>query len=83
MAKVSDVEEIIKQINSDFSASNSTKERMKKISKIIKDDSKELAIRTNTCINEVEEMINDPNIDSYLRTQLWNLVSILEIVEED
>lgn len=82
MAKISEALEIVNLINSDFSASNATKERMKKIIEILNNDSKDIGIRANACINDLEELINDPNIDSYIRTQLWSLISVLEIIEE-
>lgn len=35
-------------------------------------------VRISTAINTLDEIINDPNMPVYTRTQIWNIVSILE-----
>jgi uncharacterized protein (UPF0147 family) len=55
---------------------------------VIDDARKELArpeenlpTKINTTVSMLDEISNDPNIQSYTRTQIWNLVSMLEAVE--
>lgn len=53
------------------------------------DDAKKELMRTeenlptkiNTTVSMLDEISNDPNIQSYTRTQIWNVVSMLEAVE--
>lgn len=35
-------------------------------------------VKISTAINILDEIINDPNMPMYTRTQIWNVVSILE-----
>lgn len=35
-------------------------------------------IRISTAIHTLDEIINDPNMPMYTRTQIWNIVSMLE-----
>ncbi len=35
-------------------------------------------IRINAVISHLDEISNDPNIPMYTRTQIWNIVSLLE-----
>lgn len=35
-------------------------------------------VRISTAIHILDEIINDPNMPMYTRTQIWNTVSILE-----
>lgn len=35
-------------------------------------------IRISTAIHSLDEIINDPNMPLYARTQIWNIVSRLE-----
>jgi uncharacterized protein (UPF0147 family) len=35
-------------------------------------------VKISTAINLLDEIINDPNMPMYTRTQIWNIVSILE-----
>ena len=38
----------------------------------------EITLKINKVLNELEEISNDTNISSHLRTQMWNLISSLE-----
>jgi len=35
-------------------------------------------VRISTTVNILDEIINDPNMPVYTRTQIWNVVSMLE-----
>jgi hypothetical protein len=35
-------------------------------------------VRISTAVNILDEIINDPNMPVYTRTQIWNVVSMLE-----
>ena len=38
----------------------------------------ELSIKINKSLNELDEISNDVNLQSYTRTQIWNVMSLLE-----
>jgi hypothetical protein len=40
-------------------------------------------IRLSSAISLLDEIINDPNMPMYTRTQIWNIVSMLESVKRD
>ncbi|MFA4819695.1 MAG: UPF0147 family protein [Candidatus Aenigmatarchaeota archaeon] len=42
----------------------------------------ELAVRINSAISILDEVSNDSNIPTYTRTQIWNIVSMLEVMNE-
>ncbi|MBI4162634.1 MAG: UPF0147 family protein [Candidatus Aenigmarchaeota archaeon] len=42
----------------------------------------EFAVRINNAISILDEVSNDPNIPVYARTQIWNIVSMLEVANE-
>jgi uncharacterized protein (UPF0147 family) len=44
------------------------------------DGSRELKI--STAIQTLDDIINDPNMPMYTRTQIWNIVSMLEQLRE-
>lgn len=48
----------------------------------LKNEKEPLDIRLNTAISTLDETINDPNIPMHTRTQIWNLVSMLESVNK-
>lgn len=41
-----------------------------------------LELRISTAIHILDEIINDPNIPMYTRTQIWNVVSMLEQIRK-
>ena len=42
----------------------------------------DIAVRINSAISILDEVANDSNIPTYTRTQVWNIVSMLEIMNE-
>jgi uncharacterized protein (UPF0147 family) len=40
-------------------------------------------IRLSAAISILDEIINDPNMPIYTRTQIWNIVSMLETVRRE
>ncbi len=42
----------------------------------------EIAVRISTAIAILDEVSNDSNIPIYTRTQIWNIVSMLEVMNE-
>ncbi len=42
----------------------------------------DIAVRINTAISILDEVANDSNIPTYTRTQVWNVVSMLEVMNE-
>ncbi len=48
-------------------------------SKIVMNNAKETPeVKISTVIHTLDEIINDPNMPMYTRTQIWNIVSMLE-----
>ena len=43
----------------------------------------EIAVRINSAISILDEVANDSNIPTYTRTQIWNIVSMLEVMNEE
>ena len=44
----------------------------------LEENTVEESIRANKALQELDDLSNDPNIPSYIRPQLWNIVSQLE-----
>jgi uncharacterized protein (UPF0147 family) len=49
---------------------------------VLKDEKEAVAVRINTVISSMDEISNDPNIPTYTRTQVWNIVSIMESMQK-
>ncbi len=62
----------------------------KNVRAVIEDAIKELnkeelpaKTRVNTVITMLEEVSNDPNLQPFSRTEIWNVVSMLEMIQKD
>tara|TARA_B100001971_G_C18206700_1_gene548084 strand:- start:1205 stop:1483 length:279 start_codon:yes stop_codon:yes gene_type:complete len=40
----------------------------------------EISITTNKALAELDDIANNPTLDQHIRTQIWNIVSLLEKV---
>jgi hypothetical protein len=69
---------IIEQVVNDRSVPRNIRTKCEDSIKILKEEKQDIAIRVSTVISNMDEISNDPNIPTYTRTQIWNIVSILE-----
>lgn len=42
----------------------------------------EMSLKINKALNELDEIVNDINLQSHTRTQIWGIVSILENITQ-
>lgn len=79
------MKEAIETLNQ-ITSSNSTPKTIKKsITDLIADLSNEeysLSVRAANTISLLDDVTQDPNMPSYVRTQLWQAVSKLESIRE-
>ena len=69
--------EKLQELENDINIPKNIKIKIKGIINILKGDI-ELSIKINKALNELDEISNDANLEPYTRTQIWNIVSILE-----
>jgi hypothetical protein len=73
---------IIQQVSNDRSVPRNIRIKCEDSIKILQNNKEDLAVRINTVISSMDEISNDPNIPTYTRTQVWNIVSLLESVQK-
>ena len=73
---------IIEQIVNDRSVPRNIRTKCEESIRILKDEKQDAAIRSSTVISTLDEISNDPNIPTYTRTQIWNIVSMLESAQK-
>jgi len=72
---------LIEQIVNDRTVPRNIRAKCQDSIEILKDGG-DVAIKINTVISNMDEVSNDPNIPMYTRTQIWNIVSILESIQK-
>ncbi len=79
-----DIETVIQslsQIKDDRTVPKNIRASCEECIKDLQNKEEELSVRINSCISTLDEVSNDPNIPSYTRTQIWNIVSMLEVLQ--
>jgi uncharacterized protein (UPF0147 family) len=79
------MKEAIDTLNQIVASSSTPKTIKKSISDLIVDLKSEefaLAVRAANTISLLDDVTQDPNLPSYVRTQLWQAVSKLESIRE-
>ena len=79
------MKEAIDTLNQIVSSSSTPKTIKKSISDLITDLKNEefgLSVRAANTISLLDDVTQDPNLPSYVRTQLWQAVSKLESIRE-
>lgn len=79
------MKEAINTLNQIVSSSSTPKTIKKSVSDLIvelKNEEFALAVRAANTISLLDDITQDPNLPSYVRTQLWQAVSKLESIRE-
>jgi uncharacterized protein (UPF0147 family) len=75
--KVIQVIGVLNELENDSTVPRNVKVKIANAAKALSDES-ELSIRVHKALNELDEISDDANMQPYTRTQVWNVVSILE-----
>ena len=78
--QVSEMDTVIKSLNEiqgDATVPRNVRTKIEAIVITLKENT-EVSIKINKTLNELGEIVNDVNLQSYTRTQIWNVMSALE-----
>ena len=77
ISEVDDVVNSLNDIQKDASVPRNVRTKIDAIISTLKEGT-ELPIKVNKSLNELDELANDVNLQAYTRTQIWNIMSVLE-----
>lgn len=77
--QAADLIEFLIQIEEDVEVPKNIKERIRNAIIALEED-KEIKIKANKALHELDAISDSPNIPSYIRPQIWNVVSMLESI---
>lgn len=81
MASTHSVKTRIERLTDDPEIPDDVSRKMQEaIEKLASED--ELSVRANSAASILQEIGNDPNISQHMRTEIWNLASKVENLEE-
>ncbi len=70
----------LQEIASDNTVPRNVKEQLTKIVEILKQEKEDFLLRKDKALSELDEVVEDTNLQAYTRTQIWNVVSALEMM---
>ena len=79
---VKDIVASISELKDDTTVPKNVKEKVQEIIETLSNEKAELAMRIDKALQILDGIAEDSNLQSYTRTQVWNLVSMLEKVAE-
>lgn len=77
---ISSIKEIIEQIEEDTTVPKSIKIKIKHACLLLEDNNFTISVRIDKSLQCLDELEEDPNIPTYTRTQIWEIVSRLESI---
>ena len=78
--QITQVDAIIHNLNElqdDASVPRNVRTKVQTVITALKEGT-EIQIKVSRALSELDEVANDVNLQSYTRTQLWNIISMLE-----
>ena len=77
MSEVNEVIEYIEELKEDNTVPKNIRAKMEEIVNMLNSD-EEISIKVSKIQNELEDMANDANIQPFTRTQIYNLIGMIE-----
>ena len=79
MDTIQQVISALKELEQDTSTPKNVKLKVALTLKVLNENS-ETSIKVSKALHELEDIAQDSNVQSYTRTQIFNIVSLLEVV---
>lgn len=78
MPQIDDAIELLCQIEEDHSVPKNIRCRIKTAIEVLTEQEKIVEVRTSKALEELEAASDETNLPTYTRTQIWQVVSMLE-----
>lgn len=81
-AELEQIMESLDQIQQDNSIPKNVRVKLKCACDALKLNEKDLFIRIDQTLQEMDELSENPNVPVYAKTQIWSIVSLLEEIRQ-
>ncbi|MBD3164332.1 hypothetical protein GF323_03965 [Candidatus Woesearchaeota archaeon] len=75
--QINDVIDVLKELCGDNTVPKNIKARLEKIISYL-NHGEEMSVKVNKALHDLDEIGDDTNLQPYVRTQIWNISSMLE-----
>jgi|TARA_B100001964_G_C13953391_1_gene474348 hypothetical protein len=77
---IGNTEPLLEELKDDVTVPKNVRLKIEKVIEVLNSDL-ETPIKISKALNELEVIADDVNLQSYTRTQVWNVISILEKIK--
>ena len=77
MDNIKEILDLLLQLEQDITIPRNIRTKIKTTLELL-DENTDIAIRVDKSLQELDEIVEDPNVPSYARTQIWNVMSLIE-----
>jgi uncharacterized protein (UPF0147 family) len=79
--RLQNIVEALEELSSDNTVPRNIKSKVSEVITVLKEENgEEMSIKINKALSTLDEISDDTNLQSYTRTQIWNIASMLEMV---
>jgi len=78
--KTGNIDSTLAELKEDNTVPKNVRLKIEKVMKVLNEE-KQMDIKVSKALNELEEIAEDVNLQSYTRTQIWNVISALEKIK--
>ncbi len=82
MEALDEIKEMIAELAQDRKIPRNVRAVLESAVKELENEALPEKTRVNTVITMLDEVSNDPNLQPFSRTEIWNVVSMLEMVQK-
>jgi len=75
--EIKSIIELLEELKTDVSVPRNVKEKIENTISALNEQN-DIKLRINKALHELDEIADDTNLQPYTRTQIWNIVSLLE-----
>ncbi len=83
MSEIDDIKSIIGELAQDRKIPRNVRAVLEQAVRELEKEELPAKTRVNTVITMLDEISNDPNLQVFSRTEIWNVVSMLEMIQKD
>lgn len=77
MKELENINDSLTELKHDSTIPKNIREKIEEIITVLNDGS-DSSIKINKALDTLDEIADDANLEPYIRTQIWNVVSLLE-----
>ena len=79
--RVQNIVEALEELSNDNTVPRNVKSKVSEVITTLKEENgEEMSIKVNKALSIIDEISDDTNLQSYTRTQIWNIASMLEMI---